>query len=83
MTGQERADFMSMRLSMTVPLYFSTKQDKALSQRRQELIQRKYALQDEWNQVREDISRAVSDFRRSKTKPYCSIAASFHKLDKR
>jgi len=66
LSGQSRADFMSMRLSMTVPLYFSTKQDKALSQRRQELIQRKYALQDEWNQVREDISRAVSDFRRSK-----------------
>ncbi len=65
-TGQSRADFLSMRLSMTVPLYFSTKQDKALSQRRQELIQRKYALQDEWNRVRQEISRAVSDFRRSK-----------------
>ena len=66
LSGRTRADFMSMRLSMTVPLYFSTKQDKALAQRRQELIQRKYALQDEWNRVREDISKAVSDFRQSK-----------------
>jgi outer membrane protein TolC len=66
LSGQERPDFLSMRLSMTVPLYFSSKQDKAVAQRRQELIQRKYALQDEWNRVREDISKAVSDFRRSK-----------------
>ncbi len=66
LSGQQRADFLSMRLSMTVPLYFSSKQDKAVAQRRRELIQRKYALQDEWNRVREDISRAVSDFRRSK-----------------
>jgi len=55
-----------MRLSMTVPLYFSSKQDKAVNQRSYELMQKKYALQDEWNQVREDISKAVSDFRRSK-----------------
>ncbi len=56
LAGRERADFLSMRLSMTVPLYFSSKQDKAVNQRSYELMQKKYALQDEWNQVREDIS---------------------------
>lgn len=66
LAGQERADFLSLRLSMSVPLYFSTKQDKAVAQRNWELVQRKYALQDEWNRVRQDISRAVSDFRRFK-----------------
>ena len=66
LAGQERADFLSLRLSMSVPLYFSTKQDKAVAQRNRELVQRKYALQDEWNRVRQDISRAVSDFRRFK-----------------
>ncbi len=65
-SDQQRADFLTMKLSMTVPLYFSTKQSKAVDQRSRELIQRKYDLQDEWDKVRADISNATSDFRQSK-----------------
>ncbi len=67
-SGQSRADFLSMKLSMTIPLYFSSKQSKAVDQRSKELIQKKYALQDEWNQVRAEISKAYSDFRQYKNK---------------
>jgi len=66
LANQDRADFLTMKLSMTVPLYFSTKQSKAVDQRSRELIQRKYDLQDEWDKVRADISKATSDFRQSK-----------------
>ncbi len=66
LSGQQRADFFSMKLSMTVPIYFASKQSKAVDQRQRELMQRKYALQDEWDKVRADIARASSQFRQSK-----------------
>lgn len=65
-SGRERADFLSMRLSMNVPIFASSKQLKAIDQRSAELMQRKYALQDEWNRVRADISAAYSDYRQRK-----------------
>jgi len=66
LSGKKRADFVTMKLSMTVPIFFDSKQSKAVDQRSRELIQRKYDLQDEWNKVRADISKASSDFRQSK-----------------
>jgi outer membrane protein, heavy metal efflux system len=66
LSGLERSDFLTVKLSMTVPIFFATKQRKAVDQRSSELMQRKYALQDEWNNVRADISKASSDFRQFK-----------------
>jgi outer membrane protein, heavy metal efflux system len=66
LSGAERADFLTLKLSMTVPIFFASKQRKAVDQRSSELMQRKYALQDEWNNVRADISKASSDFRQFK-----------------
>lgn len=66
LSGAERADFLSMKLSMTVPIFFASKQDKAVDQRTSELMQKRYALQDELNNVRAQISQGYSDFQRAK-----------------
>ncbi|WP_031435488.1 TolC family protein [Methylomarinum vadi] len=64
--GQERADFLSFRLSMNVPLFAADKQGRAVDQRSSELMQQKYALRDEWNRTRAQISQAYNDFQRAK-----------------
>lgn len=66
LTGAERADFFSMKLSMNVPIFAVSKQAKAVDQRTSELLQYQYDLQDQWNQVRTQISQAYSDYRRAK-----------------
>lgn len=63
--GQQRADFLSLKLSMSVPIFADSKQSQAVKQRSSELMQQKYALQDEWNKVRGQISQAHSDFQRA------------------
>ena len=60
--GRRRDDFLSMKLSMNVPIFAATKQRKKVDQRGSELMERQYALQDEWNKVQADISGAYSDF---------------------
>jgi outer membrane protein, heavy metal efflux system len=64
-SGAERADFLSMKISMSVPIYFASKQDKAVDQRTSELMQKKYALEDELNNIRVQISQSYSDFLRA------------------
>ncbi|WP_431064226.1 TolC family protein [Methylotuvimicrobium sp.] len=66
LTNTDRADFLSMKLSVTVPIFLASKQAKAVDQRTSELMQQKYVLQDEWNQVRAEISTASSDFHQTK-----------------
>jgi len=66
LSGQERADFLSLNLSMNVPIFAATKQRKAVDQRSSELMQQRYALQDQWNKVRAEISIAYSDFHQTK-----------------
>ncbi len=61
-----KADFLSLKLSMTVPLFAYRKQAKAVDQRNSELLQRNYALKDEWDQVRARISSALADYERAK-----------------
>ena len=63
--GQQRADFLSLKLSMSVPIFAESKQSQAVKQRSSELMQQKYALQDEWNKVRGQISQAHNDFQRA------------------
>ncbi len=65
-SDRERADFLSLKLSMSVPIFAGAKQNMAVEQRSNELVQQKYALQDEWNQVRSQISQSHSDFQRAK-----------------
>jgi cobalt-zinc-cadmium efflux system outer membrane protein len=63
--GSSRPDFASLRLGMSLPLYAGRKQDKAVDQRTSELLQKQYALQDEWNKVQAEIAAAVADYRRA------------------
>lgn len=64
--GDRRADLLSFKLSMNVPIFAAQKQAKAVDQRTSELMQEKYALQDQWNKVRSQITQAYSDYRRAK-----------------
>ncbi len=61
-----RADFLTLKLSMTVPLYFTTKQSKAVDQRQSELLRQQFQWQDTWNRVRAEISAAMADYRRAR-----------------
>jgi len=63
--GSSRADFASIRLGVSLPLYAGRKQDKAVDQRTSELLQRQNALQDEWNKVQAEISAALADYQRA------------------
>lgn len=64
--GDRRADLLSLGLSMNVPIFAAQKQAKAVDQRTSELMQEKYALQDQWNKVRVQISQSYNDYRRAK-----------------
>jgi len=65
-SGDRRADLLSLNLSMNVPIFAAQKQAKAVDQRTSELMQEKYALQDQWNKVRAQISQGYNDYRRAK-----------------
>ncbi len=64
--GSSRTDFLSLKLSMTVPLYFATKQARAVDQRQSELIKERFQWQDTWNRVRADIAAALADYHRAR-----------------
>jgi outer membrane protein TolC len=64
--GRSRADFLTFQLSMNIPLFAGRKQKMAISQRNSELMERQYALQDEWATIRDQIMRAVSDFQKAR-----------------
>ena len=63
--GSSRADFATIRLGISLPLYAGRKQDKAVDQRTSELLQKQNALQDEWGKVQADISAALTDYHRA------------------
>lgn len=65
-SGDRRADFLTLNLSMNVPIFYAQKQAKEVDQRTSELMQKKYALQDQWNKVRSQITHAYNDYRRAK-----------------
>ena len=64
--GSKRADLLSLGISMNVPVFAASKQLKAVDQRSSELMQQRYALQDQWNAVRVQISQSYSDYQRAK-----------------
>jgi outer membrane protein, heavy metal efflux system len=65
-TGLDRSDLLTLNLSMRVPIFMHRKQSKAVDQRSSELLQQQYALDDEWNNVRMQISQNYHDFQRAK-----------------
>ncbi len=57
-----RADLASFGLSFNLPIYTSTKQDRALDQRRAEVAKEQFALQDATEAVWSEASTAMADF---------------------
>lgn len=66
--GGERADLLTLRLSINLPLYPSRKRASAVSQRSSELLSERYALSDELNAVHAEISRANADYVQAREK---------------
>ncbi|WP_442499092.1 TolC family protein [Methylobacter sp. sgz302048] len=66
LAGDRRSDLLSLGVRVNVPIFAAQKQAKAVDQRTSELMQQKYALQDQWNNVRSQISQSYSDYRRAR-----------------
>jgi outer membrane protein TolC len=64
--GGDRTDLLTLRVSVNLPIYQSRKRAQAVSQRRSEMDRHRYALQDEVNAMRAEISQAVADYRRAR-----------------
>jgi len=60
--GGDRADFLSLKLSVNLPLYPKRKRASAVSQRSSEVQQEQYALQDTLGTVQAEISQAVAAY---------------------
>lgn len=60
--GSARADFASITLSMNLPIFSGSKQDRSLAQRKAEVIREEYGLQDRVAQVDTEIAQALSDY---------------------
>lgn len=63
--GGSRADLLSLRFSVNVPIHTGSVQDKAVNQRYRELLQNNYAMQDAVSTVHSDISVATTTYRRA------------------
>ncbi|PIQ30923.1 MAG: TolC family protein [Zetaproteobacteria bacterium CG_4_9_14_3_um_filter_49_83] len=62
-SGQTRQDLASIMFSMSLPIYSSSKQDRAVDQRAAEKASAAFSWQDAANQVDADIDAAVSELR--------------------
>ena len=60
--GAERADLLSVMLSVNVPLYSGSKQSKAIGQRTSERVQRGHSLNDALRSVEAEIARSLADY---------------------
>lgn len=58
----DRADFVSVMLSVNVPLYFGSKQNKAIDQRGHERSQRQHTLRTALRSVEAEIARGLADY---------------------
>jgi len=64
--GGERSDFLSVMVSVNLPIYHKRKLDRAVDQRNMELRKSRNSLQDKWTMVRSEISSASTDYLESK-----------------
>jgi outer membrane protein, heavy metal efflux system len=64
--GRSRSDFLSIMLSINIPLYAGSKQSEAVKQRVRELAKNRYSLVDTRNMVMSSISSSVTDYEQAK-----------------
>ncbi len=60
--GNEAADFATVMLSISLPLYAHRKQSQAVVQRSAELVQQKHTLQSRFEKVTADLARYSANF---------------------
>ncbi|MES0372188.1 MAG: TolC family protein [Mariprofundaceae bacterium] len=60
--GQNRSDFASIKLSMTIPLYAGSKQSKAIQQQKAEVAKEQFYFDDLNRDVDAEIERALADY---------------------
>ncbi|NOX80892.1 MAG: TolC family protein [Deltaproteobacteria bacterium] len=60
--GRRRADFVSFKLSMNLPVWSSSKQDKAVAQRTGEALALSHKLRAMEDRVRAEVSRDLSEY---------------------
>jgi len=61
-----RSDFVSVQVSVNLPLYQTRKRAQAVSQRSSELDGRRYALRDEVSAMQAEIAQASADYRQAR-----------------
>lgn len=60
--GTDRSDFFSLMLSVDVPLYFGSKQSKAIDQRGSERTQRAFAFNDALRTIEADVAGNLATY---------------------
>ena len=60
--GTSRSDFLSLGVSLNLPLYQGRKQDLEVDQRNSERMQARYALDDARREIREQVELALADY---------------------
>jgi outer membrane protein TolC len=66
--GETRSDFASVQLSMNLPIYAGRKQAKAVEQRHGELLQERYALQNDHHKIQAEIAAKTAEYHQTKAK---------------
>jgi outer membrane protein, heavy metal efflux system len=64
--GGDRADFLTVKFNMTLPIFTGSKQDNAVVQRRSELQAQRYSMHDTVNGVKVQISQEVAGYQQSR-----------------
>ncbi|MDQ6954023.1 MAG: TolC family protein, partial [Mariprofundaceae bacterium] len=65
-SNRSRADFTSVKLSMTLPFFTGTKQDHQLDQRKAELARTQFSYQDAKEAVLAELSQALADYEKAR-----------------
>jgi len=64
--SDSRADFLTLGVSFNLPIYTSTKQDRALEQRKAEVAREQFALRDDTEAVWSEASTALANYIKEK-----------------
>lgn len=64
--GEEWTDFVSLKLGLKIPLYSSSKQSKAIDQRKLELVSQEHALKETHLKIESSIHQALADYQQTK-----------------
>jgi len=64
--GSNRADLLSFKVGINLPIFAEHKQKMAISQRHSEVKQQQFALQDKWLSIQADITSTIAEYEQAK-----------------